>query len=203
MRRKPTGCRHAAVRQGKGNSMQKFQPRRIRLKTGEELVIREATPQDAAGLLDYVEAISGESDNLTFGPGEFDLTLAQEQEYLAAVQKRSTAIYLVGFLGDELVASLSFTAGLRKRMSHAGEFGMSVRKSHWNKGIGAAMLGAFLDWCRHTGEIRKVNLRVRVDNQAAIHLYTKFGFKLEGRRSREFYLGGEFKDIFLMGLEID
>ncbi|HPT84112.1 MAG TPA: GNAT family protein [Limnochordia bacterium] len=183
--------------------MEKFPPRRFRLKTGEEIEIREAAPQDAGALLDYVEAISAESDNLTFGPGEFALTLTQEQEYLAAMQKRSNSIYLVGFLGEELVSSLSFAGGLRRRMIHAGEFGMSVRKGHWNKGIGAAMLGAFLDWCRHTGEIRKVNLRVRVDNQAAIHLYTKFGFKLEGRRSREFYLGGEFKDIFLMGLEID
>lgn len=183
--------------------MQKFQPVRISLKTGEELEIREAVPEDARSLLAYVEAVSGESDNLTFGPGEFGITLAQEEEYLAALVKRSNAIYLVGLIDGEIVANLSFAGGQRRRMQHAGEFGMSVRKRHWNKGIGQALLAAFLTWCRNSGAIRKVNLRVWVDNSAAIHLYEKFGFKVEGRRTREFQLAGEFADVFFMGLELD
>lgn len=183
--------------------MSKFKPLHIRLKSGEELEIREASPSDAPGLLSYVEAISGESDNLTFGPGEFNMTLAQEKEFLAAMEKRSNAIYLLGLLDGEIVAGLSFMGGMRRRMSHAGEFGMSVRKAHWNKGIGAAMLSTFLGWCRRTREIRKVNLRVRVDNRAAIHLYSKFGFQLEGRRTREFMIDGRFVDVFFMGLDID
>lgn len=80
---------------------------------------------------------------------------------------------------------------------------MSVLKAHWNKGIGTTMLAAFLDWCRGTKEIRKVNLRVRVDNHAAIHLYKKAGFTTEGRKSREFQIGDGFIDSFLMGLELD
>ena len=31
-------------------------------------------PADAAAMLEYLEAVSGESDFLTFGPGEFELT---------------------------------------------------------------------------------------------------------------------------------
>ena len=183
--------------------MGKFQPKRLRLKSGEELEIREARSADAASLVQYVEAVSGESDNLTFGPGEFELTAAQEAEYLEAMAKRSNAIHLLGLLDGEIVASLSFAGGLRSRMRHAGEFGMSVRRMHWNKGIGNVMLSVFLDWCRRSEEIRKVNLRVRVDNHAAIHLYEKHGFKLEGRKTREFLLAGVFVDVLYMGLEID
>ena len=65
------------------------------------------------------------------------------------------------------------------------------------------MLSAFLDWCRCKEEIRKVNLRVRVDNDAAIHLYENVGFKREGRISREFQIEGQFFDTLCMGLEID
>ncbi|HBN94999.1 MAG TPA: N-acetyltransferase [Firmicutes bacterium] len=183
--------------------MQKFQPVRIRIKSGEELGIREALVQDAADLLRYVDAISQESDNLTFGPGEFGITLAQEEEYLAAQQRRSNAIYLLGLIDGEIVASLSFAGGARRRIKHAGEFGMSVLKEHWNRGIGTMMLSAFLDWCRCKEEIRKVNLRVRVDNDAAIHLYENVGFKREGRISREFQIEGQFFDTLCMGLEID
>ncbi|NLA57464.1 MAG: hypothetical protein GX855_00940 [Firmicutes bacterium] len=35
--------------------------------------------------------------------------------------------------------------------------------------------------------IRKVNLRVRTDNQAAIHLYKKMGFREEGRITKEIF----------------
>ena len=60
-------------------------------------------------------------------------------------------------------------------MQHAGEFGMSVRKRHWNKGIGQALLAAFLTWCRNSGAIRKVNLRVWVDNLSLIHISAGLG----------------------------
>jgi RimJ/RimL family protein N-acetyltransferase len=183
--------------------MQKLQPVRIRLESGEELEIREAVAKDAADLLRFLDAISGESDNLTFGPGEFFITLDQEEEYLAAQQRRSNAIHLLGLIDQKIVATLSFAGGGRQRIKHTGEFGMSVLKEHWNKGIGTTMLSTFLTWCRGTKEIRKVNLRVRVDNRAAIHLYEKMGFKHEGRISREFQIEGQFFDTFCMGLEID
>ena len=65
------------------------------------------------------------------------------------------------------------------------------------------MLAYLLVWARHTHIIRKINLRMRVDNLSAIHLYEKYGFVREGRRTREFYLHGQFVDVFLMGLQLD
>ena len=59
--------------------MAKFVPITVRLKSGEELVIREAAPEDAATLLDFVDQVSRESDYLTFGPGEFGITLERSR----------------------------------------------------------------------------------------------------------------------------
>lgn len=52
-------------------------------------------------------------------------------------------------------------------------------------------------------QLRRIVLHRRVDNQAAIHLYEKLGFQVEGRRSREFFIDGQFIDTLCMGLEID
>ena len=183
--------------------MAKFVPITVRLKSGEELVIREAAPEDAAALLDFVDQVSRESDYLTFGPGEFGITLEREQEFLETVRHKPNAIFLIGLLGHEVVASLSFAGGGRPRIAHVGEFGMSVRKAYWEMGIGTAMLKAFLDWARQTGVIRKVNLRVRVDNPRAIALYEKCGFRVEGRISRKMQVNGKFYDTLLMGKAID
>jgi len=55
-----------------------MEQRKVRLNDGRVLVIREAAAEDARALLTYVEAVSGESDFLSFGPGEFELTEAEE-----------------------------------------------------------------------------------------------------------------------------
>ncbi len=57
--------------------------RRFTPNDGRTVEIRAAVPADAAAMLEYLEAVSGESDFLTFGPGEFELTEAQEAEHLA------------------------------------------------------------------------------------------------------------------------
>jgi len=183
--------------------MPKFAPTTIQLRNGEELLIREAVPDDAEALLAYTEKVSGESDNLTFGPGEFGMTVEAEREFLERVQRRENAIYLVGVLDGQIIASISFAAGARPRIAHTGDFGMSVSRAHWGKGIGTAMLTALLDWCRQLGTIRKVNLRVRADNDRAITLYEKCGFKVEGRISREFCIAGVFYDTLWMGQELE
>ena len=35
------------------------------------------------------------------------------------------------------------------------------------------------------------------------HLYEKYGFVQEGRITREFYLHGQFVDVYMMGLQLD
>ena len=81
--------------------------RTIALRDGRTLLIRDAVPDDASAILAYLEAISGESDFLTFGPGEFELNEAQEAEYLRGVNAASDQFYVIGTIDREIVASLT------------------------------------------------------------------------------------------------
>jgi RimJ/RimL family protein N-acetyltransferase len=177
-----------------------MQSRQHALRSGRTLLIREAQAHDARELLDYVEAISGESTFLSFGPGEFELTVAEEEMVLIRFQEATNRIYLVGLVDGAIVSALNFGAGTRPRTRHSGEFGMSVRKAYWGLGIGSLMLDALLDWARATGVVTKVNLRVRTDNRRAIALYRGKGFALEGTIRREIYLDGVYYDHHCMGL---
>ncbi|EJL20352.1 GNAT family N-acetyltransferase [Brevibacillus sp. BC25] len=51
--------------------------------------------------------------------------------------------------------------------------------------------------------IRKINLKVRSDNDSAIRLYRKLGFKELGTVTREFLIEDTFYDCLYMGIEID
>jgi RimJ/RimL family protein N-acetyltransferase len=179
-----------------------MEPRQHQLKNGHLLLIRQAAPGDARALLDYIECIAGESDFLSFGPGEFELTEAEEKEYLRQSQAADDQLYLVGWIGESLVSSLTFSAGRCPRLRHSGEFGLSVRKAYWGLGIGALMLDALVDWAAATGIIKKINLRVRTDNPRAIELYQRKGFVVEGTISRAMRLDGIYYDHYWMGLEL-
>lgn len=179
-----------------------MEPRRHRLKDGRGLTIREAEPEDAAALLRYVEAVSGESDFLSFGPGEFDLTEAEEEAFLRQCRRSDNQIYMLGIVDGEIVAATSFTGGRRPRLRHAGEFGLSVREECRGLGIGTRMLDALIDWARGTGIVTKINLKVRTDNHRAIALYERAGFVMEGTISREMLLRGEYFGHHCMGLEL-
>jgi RimJ/RimL family protein N-acetyltransferase len=176
--------------------------RTIALSDGRTLLIRDAVPDDAPALLAYLEAISGESDFLTFGPGEFELTEAQEAEHLRGVNAASDQLYVIGTIDREIVASLTFSPGRRQRTRHVGEFALAVRAACWNLGIGALMLDVLLDWTRASETVGKVALRVRTDNARGIALYQRLGFVTEGTLRREICVRGEYHDLFYMGLQL-
>jgi RimJ/RimL family protein N-acetyltransferase len=173
------------------------------LKNNLRLNLRRAEPRDAENVLAFLNQVAGESENITFGPGEFELSVEEERKFLKQAAESLTSLYVIAEISGEIAGTLTFSTGKRPRLRHAGEFGTTVLRKYWNLGIGSRMLAYLIDWARQTGTIRKLNLRVRVDNLPAIHLYEKYGFVQEGRLTREFYLHGQFIDAYIMGLQLD
>ena len=71
-------------------------------------------------VLDYVETISGESDFLTFGSGEFEHTKTEEEEALHKYRDSDNQLYILGLKGDTIVSTLVFSASHRRRLRHSG-----------------------------------------------------------------------------------
>lgn len=177
--------------------------KRVRLKNGRELIIRKAEPNDALDILAYIHQVSGESDYLTFGPGEFGLSQEEEAELIETVAASDNRLMICAFLDGRIVGQLTLIGGLRPRVRHAAALGVSVLKEYWRLGIASALIESSLDWARASKVIRKVNLRVRSDHGGAIRLYQGLGFAQEGIVTREFFLNGNFYDSIQMGLKID
>lgn len=172
------------------------------LKNGKPYIIREAVPDDAELMLSFLESISGESDFLTFGPGELVLTLEQEKSFIESSLKSMDQLFLVALFEDQIIGNLHFGSGSRPRIGHVGEFGVSVLRDFWNNGIASVLMHHLIMWSeRH--DIRKINLKVREDNLSAITLYKKLGFKEEGFLERDFLVEGKFYGSLMMGMPID
>ena len=171
-------------------------------KDGRALLIREARGRDARAVLEYLDLISQETDFLSFGPGEFRLTQKEEFAYLEKCRGVENYLYLLALIEGTVIGTLSFEAGRRPRIQHAGEFGISVLRKYWGIGVASSLIDSLLEWSIDGNIIRKINLRVRADNHRAITLYKQKGFVVEGILKNEICVNETFYDNLWMGLEI-
>lgn len=74
-------------------------------------------------------------------------------------------------------------------------------KNYWNLGIGYNLIKTAIKYGKQAG-LKKINLDTRKDNQKAINLYKKLGFKEEGIITRGTLINNKFYDLLIMGLEI-
>lgn len=81
-----------------------------------------------------------------------------------------------------------------------GELGMLVARGWRGRGVGSALVEAAIEWGQGRG-LHKLSLAVFPHNRAAIALYRKHGFEVEGRRRRHIRrASGELWDLIEMGL---
>ncbi|MBN2795752.1 MAG: GNAT family N-acetyltransferase [Clostridia bacterium] len=173
------------------------------MKNGTPYEIRKAKVSDAEKLIQYINTIAGESDNLTFGIGEFEMTIEKEEVFLRSYEDHENAIMLLALVEDEIISCMSYEGGRRPRVRHVGEFGISVSEKYWNQGVGYEMLKQLISWAEQSKYCEKMNLKVREDNEKAIHLYEKMGFVKEGLLLKDMKINGEFTNCYFMGRDIE
>jgi len=82
---------------------------------------------------------------------------------------------------------------------HSASLGIGVRKSYRGAGLGRRLIDAAIADAWRRG-LARIELWVRSPNVAAIGLYEKVGFVLEGRRRDAVRLDGGREDELLMAL---
>ncbi|MBD0704238.1 GNAT family N-acetyltransferase [Pseudomonas sp. Fig-3] len=89
-------------------------------------------------------------------------------------------VKLVALHQDQVIGHLGLEQYSRIRRAHCGSLGMGVAVAWQGKGVGSMLLAAALDVADNWMNLRRVELTVYADNEAAIGLYRKFGFETEG-----------------------
>ncbi|KID42480.1 GNAT family N-acetyltransferase [Fructilactobacillus fructivorans] len=65
-------------------------------------------------------------------------------------------------------------------------------------GIAQEAFDACVKYGFETLNLHKIFLYVDVENKPAVHIYEKFGFKIEGTLKGQFYVNGKYRDVYWM-----
>ncbi|WP_064705580.1 GNAT family N-acetyltransferase [Rhizobium bangladeshense] len=107
------------------------------------------------------------------------------------------ALNLVVTLNGRIVGNGGLNR-LSGRRQHAASLGMGVHDDFTGRGFGRILLGAMVDAADDWLDIKRLELTVYADNEAATALYEKFGFEKEGLLRSFAYRAGRYVDAYTM-----
>jgi putative acetyltransferase len=163
------------------------------MTVGHPIVVRRAEPGDA-------EAI-----HQTFlGPRAIAGTLQLPYPSVEMWRRRlaefpADACLLVATIGGEVVGNLELHGALKSpRRRHVASIGMVVRDDRQGRGVGTTLLQAAIELADSWLNYQRIELWVYSDNLAALHLYRKFGFAIEGTCRAYAFRDGRYVDACAM-----
>jgi L-phenylalanine/L-methionine N-acetyltransferase len=159
----------------------------------EDLKIRRAEPDDCEAVYEMFSSPQVYS-------GTLQLPYPSKEYWRRRLSDNpESAHYLVGLIDDRIVGMVSIdTFPDRPRRRHAGAIGISVHAEWQGKGVGAALLRAIVDFADNWLNLTRLELEVYADNEAAVHLYERFGFELEGTLRQHAFRDGHYVDSKVM-----
>lgn len=183
--------------------MTRFQAIERKIKNGKIVIIREAIEVDADEICKCINIFIQNNEGMVWEQGEFSPTVEQQRATINNFNESSNEILLIAEYEGKILGTIDFRVGKRRRVEHAGEFGMSIMPNWRGLGLGFILLEALIGWARSNSGIEKMALRVIDSNVRAIELYKKFGFLQEGRCVRGLkYSNGTYADFIFMGLDV-
>ena len=73
-------------------------------------------------------------------------------------------------------------------------------KRFWRRGIGTEVTRLMVEYGFFRLDLRRIDLGVYAEHEAALRSYEKVGFQTEGRLREDLFRDGRYKDRLLMGL---
>ncbi|MCL6452182.1 MAG: GNAT family N-acetyltransferase [Alicyclobacillus sp.] len=159
--------------------------------------VRSITLEDAAPYLDLCRRLDDETSFMLYEPGERTTTVDEQRQQIESILKTDNQMIFVAETGDQLVGHLQAIGGRFQRNRRMVYLVVGIVQEFSGKRIGTALFRAMEDWARKIGAHR-LELTVMTHNTAAIALYRKMGFQIEGTTRDTLCIDGKYVDEYMM-----
>ncbi len=176
----------------------------ITLKDGRSCILRNGTALDGQALLNIFLLTHAQTDYLLSYPDESTMTVEQEAQFLKEKTESLNGIEILAEVDGTVVGSAGIgCVGMKEKLKHRAEFGISVDKAYWGLGIGRALTNACIECARAAG-YAQLELEAVAENKNALALYESAGFVEYGRNPKGFRsrLTG-WQELVLMRLDLN
>jgi putative acetyltransferase len=163
-----------------------------------EFIIRPINAGDGKGI-NELRRMPGVFENILGIPSE---RIKRNEDFIANMDSNTHEFVAVtkNSSGDEtIIGAAGLTVYANHRMRHSGSIGIMIHKDYQNMGVGTALMNALIDVADNWLMLVRVELTVFEDNERAIHLYEKFGFKKEGVKKLAGIRNGKYVNELMMG----
>lgn len=169
----------------------------IHTKSGKMLTVRPLGAEDVDECMRYINTLIAE-DTFILMSGN-PVTRDEEMKWVEGALKdveHKQAVTLLIFDGKNLIANSSIKKRPR-RVSHIGDFGITVVKEYRGQGVGKQLMNLVLE------EAKKIGIQIAVleafgNNEIACSMYQKLGFETFGTLPKSAAFRGELIDLISM-----
>ena len=153
---------------------------------------------DAEAFWRFLCRLDEETEYMMYEPGErAESGSAERLKGFLARAEAAGDLRLGVWEGEEIAGFISADRGSCRRNAHTAYVVVGIRPPWQHQGLGAELFRRLEAWARERG-LARLELTVECPNAAALALYKKSGFEIEGLRRRSMRVNGQFVDEYEM-----
>ncbi|MCH5201148.1 MAG: GNAT family N-acetyltransferase [Oscillospiraceae bacterium] len=156
---------------------------------------RPIAPNDIDLFWTFLNLLDTQTDFMMYEPNERAARTSLSQ-LKSDIQNNEDFIH-IAIEDGKIVGFIHAERGKFNRTRHTAYIITGILQSHRGQGIGTALFERLDKWAAEN-RITRLELTVECSNEAAIHLYKKSGFTVEGTRSKSMYVNGRYADEYYM-----
>jgi RimJ/RimL family protein N-acetyltransferase len=158
--------------------------------------IRKGTNSDAEQIVRVIKSAE-ESGYMLFDPGERKVMPESFAKFIDATNEHEKSGIFVAEENGQILGYMFVQNEKPKRILHRAYIVVGVHSDSRGKGIGKALFIHMMDWAKKV-HLHRLDLTVIAENDAAVALYKKMGFEIEGIKRDSLFINNEYIDEYYM-----
>lgn len=158
--------------------------------------IRKAVYGDAEQLIKVIRNVE-ESGYMLFDPGERKVAPESFAKFIEATNQNEKSGIFLAEDKNRIVGYIFVQNEKLNRISHRAYIVMGIHSDSRGQGIGKALFTHVMDWAKGVN-LHRLDLTVIAKNDAAVALYQKMGFEIEGVKRHSLLIDNEYVDEYYM-----
>lgn len=158
--------------------------------------IRKAVSGDAGQIVGVIKNAE-DSGYMLFDPGERKMAPEAFAKFIENMKGNEKSGIFVAEEKGRILGYMIVQNEKLNRVSHRAYLVIGIHSDSRGKGIGKALFTHMLDWAKGVN-LHRLDLTVIATNDAAVSLYQKMGFEIEGVKRDSLLIDNEYVDEYYM-----